>query len=319
VATRFAPLRRRLGVGLIVLLALLPGAAAPAAASAVVVVDALGREVRFSAPARRIVSLAPNLTEIVFALGLGDRLVGVTDFCDYPPAARQVARVGGITGPSAEQIVALAPDLVLATTAGNGKEQVLGLARLGLRVVVTDPKDLASVADSFVLVARAAGVPEAGARVAAEFRRRLDAVRRAVAGLPRPRTLLLVWPDPLIAAGPRTFPSRLLEAAGGTNALAVEWSAAYPTIGLESLLAIAPDAIVLAAHQGTTLEALARLSRYGDVPAIRDGRLAVIDQAILARPGPRLADAAEQLTRLLHGALPRENQGAGASNGGPRP
>ncbi len=307
-ATRFAPLRRRLGARLIILLVLLPEAAAGAGTTTVVVPDDLGREVRLSAPARRIVSLAPNLTEIVFALGLGDRLVGVTDFCDYPPAARRVARVGGVTSPSAEQVVALAPDLVLATTAGNGREQVLGLASLGLRVVVTDPKDLESVAESFVLIARVAGVPEAGARMAAAFRDRLEAVRRAVAGQPRPRTLLLVWPDPLIAAGPRTFPSRLLDAAGGTNALAgardAVLAAAYPTIGLESLLAIAPDAIVLAAHQGTTLETLARLSRYGDVPAIRDGRLAAIDQAILVRPGPRLADAAEQLARALHGPRP---------------
>lgn len=301
----FAARRRRLAAVAAALCLLT--AAAPAAGASRVVTDHLGREVRLPARPQRIVSLAPNLTEIVFALGLGDRLVGVTDFCDYPPAARHVARVGGVTSPSAEQVLALEPDLVLATTAGNGREEILALARLGLPVVVTDPRDLDAVADSFVLIARAAGAAEAGEQLAAAFRGRLDAVRRALAGAPRPRTLLLVWPEPLIAAGPRTFLSRLLELAGAVNALAAaeSWApstaAAYPVIGLESFLALAPEVIVLAAQQGTTLGALARLSRYREVPAIRDGRVAAIDQAILFRPGPRLVEAAEQLARALHG------------------
>lgn len=287
-------------------LALLASAAPPGpapAASPLAVVDDLGREVAVPAAARRIVSLAPNLTEIAFALGLGPRLVGVTDFCDFPPEAARVPRVGGVTAPSAERVLALEPDLVLATTAGNGRDEVLALARLGVPVVITDPRDLEGVARSFEVIARAAGVPEAGARLAAEFRRRLAGVRERVAGRPKLRTLVLVWPDPLIAAGPRSFLSRLVEAAGGANALeagSTRWTAQYPTLGVESLLALAPEAIVLASHEGRAESALERLRAFRQVPAVRDGRVAAIDQAVLVRPGPRLVEAAEALARVLH-------------------
>ncbi len=295
--------------GFVILVALLAGAPSGAVAAGepghtLVVADDLGREVRLAGPARRIVSLAPNLTETVYALGLGDHLVGVTDFCDYPAEAARVARVGGVTIPSAERVLELAPDLVLATTAGNGKDEILALARLGLPVVVTDPRDLEGVARSFELVARAAGVPDRGLSLASEFRARIEAVRRRVAGRPRPRALILVWPDPLVAAGPSSFVASLLGVAGGVNALsgdaAGRFSAQYPTLSLESLLTIAPEAIVLANHPGTTVEALARLQRYRQLPAVRDGRVAAIDQDLLARPGPRLAAAAEALAKVLH-------------------
>ncbi|HEU5323560.1 MAG TPA: cobalamin-binding protein [Methylomirabilota bacterium] len=267
------------------------------------VVDDLGREVALPATPRRIVSLAPNLTEIVFALGAGDRLVGVTDFCDYPAETARIARVGGVTSPSAERVLSLRPDLVLATTVGNGPDEVLALARLGLPVVVSDPRDLAGVARSFELVARAAGVPDRGSALASEFRGRIEAVRRRVAGRPRPRTLVLVWPDPIVAAGPSSFVASLLGVAGGTNALAAHatpLTGQYPTLGIESIVALAPEVIVLAAHPGTTVDSLARLKRYGQLPAVRDGRLATIDQALLVRPGPRLALAAEALAKVLH-------------------
>ncbi|HEX7126028.1 MAG TPA: cobalamin-binding protein [Thermodesulfobacteriota bacterium] len=268
-----------------------------------VVVDDLGREVSLAAAPRRIVSLAPNLTEIVFALGLGDRLVGATDFCDYPPEVSRVPRVGGVASPSAERIVALRPDLVLATTAGNGRDEILALARLGLPVVVSAPRDVDAVARSFELIGRAAGVPDRGLALASAFRGRIDAVRRRVAGRPRPRTLVVVWPDPIVAAGPSSFVASLLAVAGGVNALSGHGgrlTEQYPTLGVESVLALAPEVIVLAAFPGTTIETLDRLGRYPQLPAVRDGRLATIPQDLLIRPGPRLADAAEALAEVLH-------------------
>jgi iron complex transport system substrate-binding protein len=293
-----------LGLALLVLLLALLAAPQAAVAAGVTVTDDLGREVRIPAPARRIVSLAPNLTEIVFALGLGDRLVGVTDFCDFPPEATRIPRVGGVMAPSTERVLELTPDLVLATTVGNREGETLGLARLGLPLVVTDPRDLDGVARSFELVGRAASAPEAGARLAAAFRTRLAKVREAVAGRPRPRTLLLVWPDPLVAAGPRSFLTALLEAAGGANALAGPAAPAvaeqYPRLGIESVLALAPEVIVVAAYRDTGAEAIERLRRYPQVPAVRDGRIAAIDHTVLVRPGPRLADAAEALARAIH-------------------
>jgi iron complex transport system substrate-binding protein len=291
-------------VTVIAFLAGLPtGLAEPRPPADRVLVDDLGREVSLPDAPRRIVSLAPNLTEIVFAVGAGDRLVGVTDFCDYPAETARIARVGGVTSPSAERVLALRPDLVLATTAGNGPEEVRSLARLGLPVVVSAPRDLDGVARSFELVARAAGVPDRGVALASEFRGRIEAVRRRVSGRPRPRTLILVWPDPIVAAGPSSFVASLLGVAGGTNALSdgvSRLTGQYPTLGIESVLALAPEVIVLASFRGTTVEALARLARYPQLPAVRDGRLAAIDQELLIRPGPRLALAAEALARVLH-------------------
>ncbi|HWP34511.1 MAG TPA: helical backbone metal receptor, partial [Thermodesulfobacteriota bacterium] len=297
---------RRPGVRLAAALLLLAGSALPATAAPLVLTDHLRREVRLAGPPARIVSLAPNLTEIVFALGLGDRLVGVTDFCDYPPDVQRIPRVGGVATPSLERVVAARPDLVLATTAGNDRERVLALARLGVPVLVTDPRDLAAVADSFVLIARAAGAPEAGERLAADFRARLDALRQRLAGVAPVRTLLLVWSDPLVAAGPGAFLSNLLEVAGATNVLAgtegIGRAAAYPAIGLETVLTLAPEAIVLVTQAGASGDALARLRRYREIPAVRDGRLVTLEQAAAVRPGPRLPDAAAALARALHPA-----------------
>lgn len=269
-----------------------------------VVVDDLGRAVALPDAPRRIVSLAPNLTETLFALDLGDRLVGVTDFCDYPEAATRLPRVGGVARPSVERVLALRPDLVLATTVGNGEDETLALARLGLAVVVSAPRDMAGVARSFELAGEAAGVPQRGLALAREFRGRIEAVRARVAGRPRPRTLVLVWPDPLVAAGPASFVASLLAVAGGTNVLAdagaLRLTGQYPTLGVESLLALAPEAIVLAGYPGRTEEGLARLARFDRLPAVRAGRLAAIDQQLLVRPGPRLAAAAEALAKVLH-------------------
>ncbi|HEY8369934.1 MAG TPA: cobalamin-binding protein [Thermodesulfobacteriota bacterium] len=295
-------------LALVTIIGALVGLTAGTARSAVpadgrVVVDDLGREVSLAAAPRRIVSLAPNLTEIVYALGLGDRLVGVTDFCDYPAEVSRVPRVGGVTSPSAERIVSLHPDLVLATTAGNGRDEILALARLGLPVVVSAPRDVDAVARSFELIGLAAGVPDRGRALASAFRDRIDAVRRRVADRPRPRTLVVVWPDPIVAAGPSSFVASLLAVAGGVNALSGHggrFTEQYPTLGVESVLALAPEAIVLAAFPGKTIEALDRLRRYPQLPAVRDGRLAAIPQELLIRPGPRLALAAEALAEALH-------------------
>ena len=184
------------------------------------VTDMLGRRVRIPDHAARIVSLAPSITETVFVLGDGDRLVGVTDFCDYPPEAARKPRVGGISTPSFEAILALRPDLIIATSESNYAEHVERLVSLGLPVYVVQPVDFETVLESIDRIGRVLGRDAAARARVAAMRRDADAIARAVAGSPRPRVLYVVWPNPLIAPGRGTLITELIHRAGGESVTA---------------------------------------------------------------------------------------------------
>lgn len=279
-------------------LALVTALASPAAAF--VTRDMLGREVTLGAPPARIVSLVPSVTEIVFALGAEDRLVGVTDFCDYPPAARGKPSVGGMVDPSLETIVALRPDLVVATTEGNSEETFAQLERLGIPTYLVAAHRLRDV---MALVTRVGGLtarPEAASALRARLERRVEAVRRAVAPLGRPRVLYVLWPEPLVVPGRDALVTELIGLAGGESVSATDGHA-YPRYSLEAAVAKAPEVILLAAHgAGTGPVERERWLRLRDLPAIRAGRLYNVDGNLLHRYGPRIVDGLEQLARAIH-------------------
>jgi len=262
--------------------------------------DMAGREVAATAPVRRIISLVPSVTEIVYALGGQDRLVGVTDFCDYPPAAREKKSVGGMVAPSLEAIVALKPDLVIATSAGNSDETFTQLKRLGVPTYVVEVNHFVELMDLIrrlaVLTDReAAAVPLVGALEA-----RITAVRRAVSARPAPRVLYVIWPEPLIVPGREVLITEIIQTAGGRSVTAEEASA-YPRFSLEAAVARQPDVIVLARHGATNKPlALGPWERLSSLPAIKTRRIYPVDGAILHRYGPRVVDGLEQLARLLH-------------------
>jgi iron complex transport system substrate-binding protein len=266
------------------------------------VTDEIGRKVQVPREAERVVSLAPNLTEIVYALGDANHLAGDTDYCDYPADAVQKPHVGGLVNPNLEVIASLMPDLVLATKSINRRETVDALDRIGLPVFVAgEPRTVEEIIASVEHIGSALGVERSAAGVAGNLRGRLaDLDRRLAESVPR-RVLFVVWTDPLISAGRDTFLSDALRRAGGRSV--VDTRAEWPRISLEEIVHLQPEVLVFAsAHAGDTqrdVEALRSRPGWKDLAAIQHGSIVVISDAI-NRPAPRIVDAIEHLARALH-------------------
>ena len=271
-----------------------------APATALTITDQTGRQITLPAPPARVISLVPSVTEILFSLGAQDRLVGVTDFCDYPAEARKKPHVGGMLAPSLEGVVSLKPDLVVATNAGNRQETFDQLERLRIPVYVVNPVTVADVLDLIGRLGRLTDHAEAADRAVAALRERVRAVSARVEGRRRPRVLYVLWPDPLIVPGRGSLVSELIGLAGGESVTA-DGGEGYPRYSLEAALARNPDLIVLASH-GSERTPLSRdkWQRLRQVPAIAAGRLYTIDGNLTHRYGPRIVDGLERLARLIH-------------------
>ena len=249
---------------------------------------------------RRIVSLTPALTEILFALDLGDRVVGVTEYCDTPAEARTRPKVGGYVNPSVEAVIALRPDLVVVSPGPGNRDAVQTMTRTGLQVAVVPAETLPETFAAIESLSAAAGQPSRGRELVARLRARIEAVARRVASLPRVRVLFSVQVDPIIAAGRGTLPSQLVEAAGGTNVVEAE---RYPKLGVESVVKLAPQVVLqsrMDMTQGDGSAERAAWLRWSAIPAIAQGRLVILPDDASLRPGPRVADAVEQLAAILH-------------------
>ena len=262
--------------------------------------DMTGRDVTLAAAPRRIVSLVPSATEIVFALGGDDRLAGVTDYCDFPPAAKNKPRVGEMVNPSLETILTLRPDLVIATREGNREETFEELARLGIPVFLVEAK---RVVDVMVVIRRLAELTErtsTAPALVAGLERRIDAVRRTVAPLSRPRVLYVVWPEPLIVPARDAIVTELIQLAGGRSISAGD-RGSYPRFSLESAIARNPEVILLASHtRSLAPPAREQWDRFTTLAAVRAGRIETVSGDLLHRYGPRLVDGLEQLVRVIH-------------------
>jgi len=280
-------------------LVLLVGACARPGAAAEVQ-DMLGRRLTVPERPRRVVSLAPSLTETVYAVGAGDRVVGVTQYCDFPPEAASKPKVGGIYNPNLEAILSLEPDLVLATTEGNREEHIRELERLRLPVYVVRPVDFASVLESIERVGRLLGRAAETERLVAGLRRDAEGIERRLRGLRRPRVLYVVWGSPLVVPGRDTLITDLIRRAGGES-VSGEAPLAYPRLSLEEALVRRPERVVLARQgQESVEERLREWPELGLLPAVRQGRIQSIDGDLMHRPGPRVLDGLRALARLLH-------------------
>lgn len=273
--------------------------AAPAT-SALTLVDMRDRQVTLPAPPQRIVSLVPSVTELMFALGGEGRLVGVTDYCDFPPAAKQKPSVGGMIAPSLETIVALRPDLVIATDAGSRQETLAQLQRLGIPVYLVHANSVAQMLDVGARLGALTGREVSAARLTAHLRQRIRAVEVAVAPFRPPRVLYVLWPEPLVVPGRDAIVTELIRRAGGQSVSAEEPSD-YPRFSVEAAVARAPEVIILARH-GTGSEPIARdqWDKLGNLPAVRAGRVHAVDGNVLHRYGPRVVDGLELLARMIH-------------------
>lgn len=269
------------------------------------ITDQLGRQVTITSPApQRIVSLAPSNTEILFALGLEDRLFGVTDYCNYPPEAEEKKSVGGFSTANIEEIVAIGADLILATSI-HKDEVVPQLEAKGLTVVVVAPETLNEVLDGIRLIGLVTGEEEKAAVLLNDIRGRIDTITEKIAGLPeedRVPVFYLTWHDPLKTSGGDTLINELIKTAGGENIFA-EVSGA-DTVDLEVLISRNPEVMIAGIGMGTgeedTLQFLETESRLKDTEAAINGRIHGIHMDLTGRPGPRIVDGLEQFARCIH-------------------
>ncbi|MBX5463984.1 MAG: cobalamin-binding protein [Clostridia bacterium] len=297
--------------------------AAQAARFPVTLTDYAGRRVTIAKEPLRIISFAPSNTEILFALGLGRRVVGVDAYSDYPAQAEKLPKVSA-PGPqlaySVEKVVALKPDLVLTI---SGTEKVdAQLRELGIPVLVIQPADLGQVLDSIRLIGRATGAVAQADRLAASMERRIRAVEAAARAIPpakRVRVFYEVWNKPLMTAGPGSFIDDLITRAGGIN-IAHDAKTAWPEFSEEELLARNPQVILIPSSAAAERAAILGGQRptWTRLDAVREGRVYVVDENLVSRPGPRIVDGLESLFRLLYPQAARTSQAPaqGAAAGG---
>lgn len=273
------------------------------------VVDESGRTVRVPVFPSRIVSLAPSLTETVYALGLQDRLVGDTDFCDYPPDAQKKPKVGGGISPNLEIIVSLHPDLVLVTNSFNRLDTVRALENLGIPSYDLDPHTVDEIVTSTEKLADILGAPQAGKTLAADLQSRLTKLHAKLALVPETRVLFVVWTEPLMSIGKSTFVADALHKAGA-NSIA-DSTKDWPQLNLEEVVKLQPDFLVFpqthsdgGAHD---FDSLAAKPGWRLLDAVQNRRFALVSDAII-RPAPRIVSVIEELARQLHAPVFQESQ-----------
>ena len=263
------------------------------------VVDEAGRRVRLPLRIERIVSLAPNLTEIVYAVGAGDRLVGDTEYCDYPPEAKNVAKVGDTIRPSIERIIALKPQVVLVSTASQLEAFTKQLDEQKIAVYVTNPRSLEEVFRSIETLGDLFGEHDHAAGVVTELRKRADEIEAAIKQVKPVRVFYQVSGEPLYTIGRDAYLTDLVRRAGGISVTA-DVPDAFPRFSDEAALAARPEAIILptGGSMGTANSSVA--SPLRNSPAVLNNRVYRIRDDHLSRPGPRLVDGLEEMARALH-------------------
>ncbi len=282
---------------LIALLFCATGAVAQAAP--VAVTDDAGHLVTLAGPARRIVSLAPHVTELLFAAGAGARLVGVSDYSDFPAAAKAIGSVGGAAALDIERIVQLKPDLVVAWGSGNSASQLARLRGLGMAVFDSEPRTFAAIASSLERLATLAGSETIGHAAADNFRSRLQTLANTYQQRAPVRVFYQIWREPLMTLNGKSMVTAAIRLCGGSNIFA-QLPQLAPVVGTEAVLEANPE-VILTGGDDEAL-ALAGWRRFASMLAVQRNNLFVINADWLARSGPRLLDGTELLCRQLDSA-----------------
>jgi len=270
-----------------------------AAAYPLTVVDDRGKSLTLTAAPTRIVSFAPSATEIVFALGAGDRIIATDDFSDFPAEAKTLPKLGGVRT-SPEKIVALKPDLILAISSGNLPAQLDSLQQ---PLFIFDPSDIDGVYKNIETVGRMVGREARAREITSDMRARIAAIADKAKGAPKVRVLHEVDstdPARIYVAGPRNFIDSIITICGGTN-VAADAPVKFPRLSAEEVVARAPEIIVLADFRfGTTPEMVIGRPGWGSIPAVKSRAIYPIDDDLVSRPGPRLVLGFEAYAKLLH-------------------
>ncbi len=263
--------------------------------------DDLRRSVMIPQPLRRIVSLAPSITETIYALGADSLLVGVTDYCDFPPAAKLKPKIGGMTTPDIERIVSLKPDCVLMSVEGNLRTDFDRIEKTGIPVFSLNPRSIDDVLKSITLLGDITGMKRQALELRDRLSHRMDSIVACIAMASyRPRVYVIVSLKPLMVVGKGTFVNELLDKAGGINAGA-EGVGTYPIMSREDVVKNQPDCLVLmsdiAVPPGVLLK---EFPEWKNLNAVRNKKVFSVDASIVSRPGPRVIDGLEELAKKIH-------------------
>jgi iron complex transport system substrate-binding protein len=272
--------------------------AAGAAQAQLRVTDDYGREVALAAPAQRVVSLAPHLTELMYAAGAGARLVGALEYSDYPAEAKALPRVGSEASIDLEALVALRPDLVIAWPNAGSARSVERIAALGIPVFRSEPRELEDIARTMETLGRLAGTQAPAGAAARTFRERAARIERRYAQRARVRVFYQVWDRPLVTVNGDHVISKVMRLCGGENVMAA-LPALAPEIDRESVLRADPEAIVASGPDGARPAWLDDWRAFPALAAVRHDNLYSIRPELLQRHTPRLLDGAEELCRIL--------------------
>jgi iron complex transport system substrate-binding protein len=276
-------------------------AASPSAAASagpITATDDAGQRVTLEQPATRIVSLAPANTEIAYAIGAGDKMVAGTSYDDYPEEAKALPKVGDFANPSVEKIASFEPDLVLA--AGGIQAGLRSkLEKLGMQVYVVDPKTYEGVMTAISRLGQLAGTSAQAEKVVQGMTQARDEVQAKVASLSRPSTFLEIYSKPLMTAGTDTFIDDMVTLAGGAN-LGATAGSGFPNFSSEVLFEDDPEVYIADSGSMSEPGAIAERPGFADLTAVKSGHVYVIDDNLIARPGPRLAEGLQELAKMIH-------------------
>ncbi len=263
--------------------------------------DEVGREVTFPFPPKRIVSLAPNITEILFRLGLDEEVVGVSIHCNYPEKAKSRMRVGSYISIDLERVISLKPDLIMATGAGNPREMVERLERLGFPAFVIFPKRFDEVLRSIRRLGQVVAKEKEALSIIDSMQKRKERVIERIKNSPPPKVFLQIGEAPIVTVGRGSFGDDLIRLAGGEN-VAGNDREMYPRLGMEEILKRSPEVILISSMnpQGDYERVLREWERWKMIPAIKQGRIHLIDSDLIDRPSPRIIDGLEEMGRLIH-------------------
>ncbi len=273
----------------------------PLSSPAGVFYDSLGREVILYSMPMRIVSLAPSITEMIYFLGLGDRLVGVTRFSYFPEEARNKPKVGAYTDINVERVITLNPDLVIATADGNKRADVKMLEEGGIPVYVINPRKVNQLLDTIERLGEICGAPDRAERLVNDLRERVMRVVKAVRNKGRPLVLLVINVRPLMSVNRNTIHHDIIQLAGGRN-MTGDQPITYPKLNMEAVVKRKPDVIIISCMErgGEYEKARNQWFRWSTLPAVQKGNVYLIDSDLIDRPAPRVVSGLEEMARLIH-------------------
>ncbi len=263
--------------------------------------DALGRTVTLKAPPKRIVSMAPSLTEILYYLGLEDRIAGVTQFSYYPPEAAQKPNVGSYINLNAEKIVSLNPDLAIGTKDGNKPTTVRLLEQAGIPVYIVNPRNIEDVISTIYAIGELCGVGKKAKELSTRLGTRVNSIYAKTMSLKKPLVFLQINIKPIMTVNKNTFHNDVIRLAGGDN-MAKNQPITYPRISIEEVMRRGPEVIVISSMErgGSFERARKDWMKWSSIPAVKNRRVHLINSDLLDRPSPRIVKGLETMARLIH-------------------